>query len=168
MNIAIWACDRQRRERRLVTQIRSTRRRQPIGYDNPPDGSQVERSGRGQPRQRGGQFLLSAQRSCCGLVASGKKMCAPCHTIGHGVRVGPDLRGVADHRDRTWLLDFIMNPEKVLARKDPQALALAAKFPAVHMPVMGLGETDAADVITYLKDQTSRLTASVQSPAVAR
>ena len=97
-----------------------------------------------------------------------KKMCAPCHTIGHGVRVGPDLRGVADHRDRTWLLDFIMNPEKVLARKDPQALALAAKFPAVHMPVMGLGETDAADVITYLKDQTSRLTASVQSPAVAR
>ena len=25
-----------------------------------------------------------------------KKMCAPCHTIGVGDRVGPDLRGVTD------------------------------------------------------------------------
>ena len=97
-----------------------------------------------------------------------EKLCAPCHTIGHGVRVGPDLGGVADRRDRTWLRDFIMNPAKVLARKDPQALALAAGFPGVHMPVMGLGETDADDVIAYLKDQTSKLVASGPSAAVAK
>src|SRR5215831_16266070 len=33
-----------------------------------------------------------------------KKICAPCHTIGVGVRVGPDLR------DRAWLSSFIRNP----------------------------------------------------------
>ena len=32
-----------------------------------------------------------------------KKMCAPCHTIGGGDHVGPDLRGVADRRDHAWL-----------------------------------------------------------------
>ncbi len=86
-----------------------------------------------------------------------RKMCAPCHTIGGGDHVGPDLRGVVDRRDRAWLVDFIMNPAKMLARKDPDALALTARFPGVHMPLLGLGETDAADVIAYLRDQTSRL-----------
>jgi protein SCO1 len=94
-----------------------------------------------------------------------KKMCAPCHTIGGGDHVGPDLLGVADRRDRAWLSDFIINPAKVLARKDPDALALAARFPGVHMPFIGLGPTDADDVISYLRDQTSRLSASTQISA---
>jgi protein SCO1/2 len=94
-----------------------------------------------------------------------QKLCAPCHTIGGGVRVGPDLRGVADRRARSWLVDFIMDPAKVLARKDPDALALAARFPSVHMPYVGVGETDAADLIAYLRDQTSRLSVSTQGGA---
>ncbi len=97
-----------------------------------------------------------------------KKMCAPCHTIGGGDHVGPDLLGVADRRDRTWLVDFIMNPAKMLARNDPDALALAARFPGVRMPLMGLGETDAGDVIAYLRDQTSRLSAGTPSSAAAK
>src|SRR5215467_15602236 len=32
-----------------------------------------------------------------------KKICAPCHTIGVGDRVGPDLRGVTQRRERAWL-----------------------------------------------------------------
>jgi protein SCO1/2 len=94
------------------------------------------------------------------------KMCAACHTIGGGDRVGPDLRGVADRRDRAWLLDFISNPARMLARKDPDALALAARFPHVRMPSMGLVENDAADIITYLRDQTSRVSATARNTAV--
>jgi protein SCO1/2 len=93
-----------------------------------------------------------------------KRMCAPCHAIGGGDHAGPDLRGVADRRDHAWLVDFIMDPAKMLARKDPDALALAARFRGVHMPAIGLGETDAADVISYLRDQTSRLSASSAVP----
>jgi protein SCO1/2 len=96
------------------------------------------------------------------------KMCAPCHTIGGGDRIGPDLRGVVDRRDRTWLLDFIENPAKLLARKDPDAVALAAKFPSVRMPFMGLVENDASDVIAYLNTETSRLGATTaQSTSAA-
>ena len=95
-----------------------------------------------------------------------KKMCAPCHTIGGGRRVGPDLGGVVDRHDHDWLVDFITDPTRMLERKDPDALALAARFPGVTMPRMGLGKTDAEDVIAYLRDQTPRLSAAVQTGPV--
>jgi hypothetical protein len=47
---------------------------------------------------------------------------APCHTIGRGGHVGPDLRGVADRRDRAPLTAFIMNPGAVPARREQDAL----------------------------------------------
>src|SRR5215475_6534046 len=91
-----------------------------------------------------------------------KQVCAPCHTIGAGDRVGPDLRDVTARRDRAWLTSFIMNPKKMLADKDPTALALVAKFSAVRMPTLGLGDVDAQDLISYLESQTSRLTGGAQ------
>jgi protein SCO1/2 len=90
-------------------------------------------------------------------------MCAPCHTIGGGAHVGPDLRGVSDRRDHDWLTRFIMDPAKVLARKDPDAVALAAKFPGVRMPLMGLGETDADDVLAFIRAETTRLSTSAHN-----
>jgi cytochrome oxidase Cu insertion factor (SCO1/SenC/PrrC family)/cytochrome c2 len=86
-----------------------------------------------------------------------KKMCAPCHTIGVGDRVGPDLRGVTDRREKPWLEEFIQNPSKMRAKHDPTALALAAEYPAVRMPAVGLAPADAADLISYLTDETARL-----------
>ena len=92
-----------------------------------------------------------------------KQMCAPCHTIGGGRHVGPDLKGVADRRSHDWLVDFIMSPANMLAREDPDALALAASFPGVTMPSLGLGKTTAEDVISYLRNEASRSSAIVQS-----
>jgi len=86
-----------------------------------------------------------------------RKMCAPCHTIGVGDRVGPDLRGVTQRRDHAWLSSFIRNPGRMIAQHDPVALELAAKFPAVRMPAIGLAEVDAADLINYLETQNARL-----------
>ena len=86
-----------------------------------------------------------------------KKMCAPCHTIGVGDRVGPDLRGVTTRRDQPWLEEFIQNPSKMRAKKDPIALALAAEYPAVRMPAVGLAPADAADLVSYLTTETARL-----------
>ena len=48
---------------------------------------------------------------------------------------------------------------------DTGASELAARFPGVHMPLMGLGETDAADVLAYVQNQTSRLSASAHPGA---
>jgi len=92
-----------------------------------------------------------------------KKICAPCHTIGVGDRVGPDLRGVTERRERAWLESFIMHPDLARARNDPVAVALVAKFPGVRMPVLGLAEADATDLIAYLQTETAQLNDDTQS-----
>jgi protein SCO1 len=86
-----------------------------------------------------------------------KRMCAPCHTIGVGDRVGPDLRDVSARRDHAWLISFIKNPKKAFAENDPTALALAARFPGVRMPVLRLTEADAVDVLDYVDRQSARI-----------
>jgi cytochrome oxidase Cu insertion factor (SCO1/SenC/PrrC family)/mono/diheme cytochrome c family protein len=94
-----------------------------------------------------------------------KKICAPCHTIGVGDRVGPDLQGITARRERAWLSSYIRNPGKLRAQKDPVALALAVKYKAVHMPALGVTEVDATDLIAYLQSETSRLS-EIQESAV--
>ncbi len=96
-----------------------------------------------------------------------KKICAPCHTIGVGDRVGPDLRGVTQRREWAWLSSFIREPAKMRARQDPVALALAAKYPGVHMPTLRVSEIDAADLIAYIDAQTARLTDGAQDAPAA-
>jgi protein SCO1/2 len=96
-----------------------------------------------------------------------KKMCAPCHTIGVGDRVGPDLRDVTTRRDQSWLTAFIQDPAKLRARHDPVALALMADYPAVRMPSLGVAQNDAADLISYLAMEASRLN-DAKGPAVAQ
>ena len=86
-----------------------------------------------------------------GLFFSG---CAACHTIGEGIRVGPDLSGVTLRRDPAWLKEYLMAPDRLLARKDPVAVALDKAFPAVRMPNLQLNDTDVDDLIHYLSAQT--------------
>ena len=64
-----------------------------------------------------------------------KKMCTGCHTIGVGDKVGPDLRGVTERRDRAWLVSYLRDPIGMMKR-DPVARALAEKYPTVRMPNM--------------------------------
>jgi protein SCO1 len=79
-----------------------------------------------------------------------RRLCAGCHTVGKGSKVGPDLAGIAERREREWLLRFISNPEKLRAQKDPIALGLVASFPTVRMPPMGITPTDASDLLAYV------------------
>ncbi|WP_298431866.1 SCO family protein [uncultured Jannaschia sp.] len=83
--------------------------------------------------------------------------CAACHTIGDGVRVGPDLAGVTLRRDRDWLKRYLQDPDQMLATHDPVAMALDAEFPDVIMPDLGLEAADASDLIHYLEARTVAL-----------
>jgi|KBSSwiStaDraftv2_1062776.scaffolds.fasta_scaffold194325_3 cytochrome oxidase Cu insertion factor (SCO1/SenC/PrrC family)/mono/diheme cytochrome c family protein len=94
-----------------------------------------------------------------------KKICAPCHTIGVGDKVGPDLRGVTERRERAWLVRYLRNPPAMLAANDPVARELAAKFDPVRMPNLRLSEQDADDLIGFLHQENAKL---VEAPAPAR
>lgn len=93
-----------------------------------------------------------------------KKACTGCHTLGVGDRVGPDLRGVTERRDRAWLTSYIVNPVAMRAKRDPIALELAAKYPTVNMPNLGMSENDAGDLISYMSQENAKL-ADAPAPA---
>lgn len=86
-----------------------------------------------------------------------KKICAPCHTIGVGDRIGPDLLDVTVRRDRAWLEKMIMNPFRLRAEKDPTLAELDARYKGVRMPNLGMSATDAADLISYLATKSDEI-----------
>jgi protein SCO1 len=79
--------------------------------------------------------------------------CAACHTIGHGDKIGPDLLGVAEARDTTWLARQIATPEKMLEEHDPIATALFEKYKQVRMPNLRLNEQEVGLIIDFLKKE---------------
>jgi len=93
------------------------------------------------------------------------RACASCHTIGLGKKYAPDLAAVTVRRDHGWLRAFIMDPDLVLKSGDPIAEVLNEDFPGVVMPNLGLGPTDADDLISYLKAADARLAATEQEAA---
>jgi protein SCO1/2 len=82
--------------------------------------------------------------------------CAACHTIGHGDKIGPDLLGVTNSRNRDWLKRFIQEPDKVLAEKDPTAIALFERYKQVRMPNLRLADGDVETVIKFLEETTAQ------------
>ncbi len=81
--------------------------------------------------------------------------CAACHSIGHGDKIGPDLLGVTQARDRAWLNRFIAVPDKVLSEKDPIATALYTKYKQVQMPNLRLEEVEVEALVHFLETQTA-------------
>jgi len=81
--------------------------------------------------------------------------CAACHTVGHGDKIGPDLLGITSARNREWLKRFIQEPDKVLAEKDPTALALFERYKQVRMPNLRLADGDVAAIIKFLENETA-------------
>jgi protein SCO1/2 len=80
--------------------------------------------------------------------------CAACHTVGHGVKIGPDLQGVTSTRDRAWLLHFIQKPDELLAAKDPLAMKLFKQYKEIQMPNTRLGPQDTESIVKYLESTT--------------
>ncbi|EPE95140.1 SCO family protein [Rhizobium grahamii] len=86
-----------------------------------------------------------------------KKICAPCHTVGVGDRIGPDLLDVTVKRDQEWLKRMIMNPVRLRAEKDPTLAELDARFQGVRMPYLGMSASDATDLISYLATKSAEI-----------
>jgi cytochrome oxidase Cu insertion factor (SCO1/SenC/PrrC family) len=89
--------------------------------------------------------------------------CAACHTIGAEDAVsakqaiGPDLLNIHKKRDRAWLVRWLREPDKMLAEKDPLAMALLAEWNNVPMPNLRLSESDVQDLLTYIAEESHRV-----------
>lgn len=86
--------------------------------------------------------------------------CSSCHAVGGAnaalAKLGPNLFGVTDRREREWLRRWIREPDVMLAEKDPIAMPMFEAFNKVAMPNMRLSEQDAEDVLLYLEEESRR------------
>jgi len=89
--------------------------------------------------------------------------CAACHAFGKGDQLGPDLMGVTARRERNWLINYLAEPNKMRARKDPIAMELA-KNNKVLMPNLGLTKKQLEEVMEYLEAKSVPGTAKPIAP----
>lgn len=82
--------------------------------------------------------------------------CQSCHTIGEGDRLGPDLAGVVAARPAAWLARWIREPDRMIAERDPVAVAMMARYRNLPMPNLALADTETADIVEYLRIQDER------------
>ncbi len=82
--------------------------------------------------------------------------CMPCHSVGGGAVVGPDLIDLNQRRPYSWLLDFISDPERMFRQNDPIAMDLLAEY-QVEMPDLGLSDLQINDVLAYISSKSGPL-----------
>lgn len=77
------------------------------------------------------------------------RKCASCHTVGKGVRVGPDLKDAHKRRSRSWLESLVRTPSALLDT-DAEARNLLADFKGVRMPDLGLSDGDVKTLVDLI------------------
>ena len=92
--------------------------------------------------------------------------CATCHSVD-GVEndndIGPDLLGVTKRREQKWLISWLRSPDKMIANKDPIALALLKKYNNLPMPNLRLNQQEVMELITYMDELQDPNAAPVKS-----
>lgn len=84
-----------------------------------------------------------------------QQSCAMCHTIGGGPLAGPDLAGMSERRERSWLIRFIVDPQAVIDSGDAAAQAMVDEYKGMVMPALpGMTHERAAALVDYVREQS--------------
>lgn len=85
-----------------------------------------------------------------GKAVFAAKGCTACHTVGEGVKIGPDLKGVTARRDEKWISRMILEPEVMLKEDDVARRMMEETY--VAMPNQGVdAQTELPFLLSYLK-----------------
>ena len=84
-----------------------------------------------------------------------QQSCAMCHTIGGGPLAGPDLAGMSERREQSWLIRFIVDPQAVIDSGDDVAKAMVDEYKGMVMPALpGMTHERAAALVDYVREQS--------------
>ena len=99
-----------------------------------------------------GLAIGSAPSSACAQDGQAlfNGLCAACHTVGGGIRVGPDLAGVTERRTEAWLIPFITSSSTVIASGDETAAGLFAEFNQTPMPDVAYTPDEIRAVLRFI------------------
>ncbi len=78
-------------------------------------------------------------------------LCAPCHTIGKGRLVGPDLKNITEKRTEDWLVPYIQSSQTVIKSGDADAVAVFNEYNSLLMPDQPLDVSQTKAVISYIR-----------------
>jgi mono/diheme cytochrome c family protein len=81
------------------------------------------------------------------------KVCAACHTIGEGKRVGPDLKGISENRTEDWIIKFVQNSTELIASGDADAKAIFDEY-KIPMPPNNLSDDQVRTLIAYIDSKS--------------
>ncbi len=88
------------------------------------------------------------------MAAAGKKIaevkCTSCHKPTDEKLVGPGWKGVTKKQTPEWIMNFISNPDPMI-NVDPE-LQKQLELCLVRMPNQGLNETEAREVLEYMRE----------------
>ena len=143
---------RQRGHGRVGPQLRARRSRQP-GVGGARHGPEVA----GRCGRRAHEPQDRPLRPCIAAWPGPLQEAVRRMPYGWTRRPGRTGSGWLDGTKGTCLAGKLhLRPEKMRAQQDPVALALAAKFPAVRMPAMGVSDADATDLLAYIAHLETR------------
>jgi len=89
-------------------------------------------------------------------------VCGACHTIGKGKLIGPDLKGVTERREETWLLSFIKSSQTMVNNGDPVAVQLFEEHNKIPMPDNNFTDEQIKGLLTYIQNYDEAAVAAVQ------
>ncbi len=88
--------------------------------------------------------------------------CSSCHSVNAADRsaaasqkVGPDLEGVGQRRPRAWLERWVKEPDRLLADKDPIAVAVYNQYNKIAMPNLRLSSKEVAEVLDFIDEESA-------------
>jgi len=88
------------------------------------------------------------------MAAEGKKVaevkCTSCHKPTEEKLVGPGWKGVTTRQTPHWIMNFISNPDPMIS-VDPE-LQKQLEICLVRMPNQGLNETEARQILEYMRE----------------
>ena len=82
-------------------------------------------------------------------------LCTPCHTIGKGRLVGPDLKNITEKRTEDWLVPYIQSSQTVIKSGDADAVAIFNEYNSLLMPDQPLDVSQTKAVISYIRATSS-------------
>jgi mono/diheme cytochrome c family protein len=78
-----------------------------------------------------------------------KKLCSACHKIGKKF-IGPPPNGILKRRTPEWVMNMILNPEKMV-KDDPLAKKLLIEFNGAPMANQNLNEKQTRELVEYFR-----------------
>ena len=119
--------------------------------------SESASSGSYDPKRGLGKFdetNVDVSKFDAAMAAKGKKIaevkCTSCHKPTEEKLVGPGWKGVTTRQTAHWIMNFITNPDPMI-NVDPE-LQKQLEICLVRMPNQGLNETEARQVVEYMRE----------------